>query len=145
MARSPRADAQGDARLTIRRRRTLAGATAGLLLVGGGAAAAAATTPLPKPQVVRVSADPTGKLGFVQKSLSARAGRITFVFTNRSAEPHDLAVEKAGAGRPLGVTTVIQGGRTARLTLGLKKGAYSYDCTVPGHEAAGMKGVLTVR
>jgi uncharacterized cupredoxin-like copper-binding protein len=26
-----------------------------------------------------------------------------------------------------------------------KKGRYSYLCTVPGHAAAGMKGVFTVR
>ena len=35
--------------------------------------------------------------------------------------------------------------RTARIVVTFKKkGAYPYLCTVPGHAAAGMKGVFTV-
>jgi plastocyanin len=95
--------------------------------------------------VIRVTADPTGKLAFVQKSLSARPGKITFVFTNISGVPHDLAVERMGARKGLGATPIIEGGKSARLNLTLKKGTYTFDCTVDGHEAAGMKGTLTVR
>ena len=37
-------------------------------------------------------------------------------------------------------------GKTARLVVTFKKkGKYTYLCTVPGHAAAGMKGVFTVR
>ena len=35
-------------------------------------------------------------------------------------------------------------GKHATLTVRLKKGKYSYKCTVPGHAAAGMKGTFTV-
>ena len=38
-----------------------------------------------------------------------------------------------------------QPGKTGVLVVTLKKGRYPYLCTVPGHAAAGMKGVLTVR
>ena len=32
---------------------------------------------------------------------------------------------------------------TLRVTF-IRKGAYPYKCTVPGHAAAGMKGVFTI-
>ena len=47
----------------------------------------------------------------------------------------------------------IKGRKTRLLTHGqsatlrvvfLRKGHYSYSCTVPGHAAAGMKGVFTI-
>lgn len=44
------------------------------------------------------------------------------------------------------VTPLIQPGKTAKLVVSFKKkGKYPYLCTVPGHAAAGMKGVFTVR
>ena len=125
-------------------RRTLAGAAAASLLLVGGAGVATAATTAAKPQVVRVAANPMGKLAFVQKTLTARAGKVTFVLRNASSVPHDLAIEKMGTKKPLGKTKTISGGRSARLTLTLTKGKYTYYCTVPGHEAAGMKGTLTV-
>ncbi len=43
-------------------------------------------------------------------------------------------------------TPLIQPGKTAKLVVSFKKaGKYPYLCTVPGHAAAGMKGVFTVR
>ena len=43
-------------------------------------------------------------------------------------------------------TPLISPGKTAKLTVTFKKkGRYPYLCTVPGHAAAGMKGVFTVR
>jgi uncharacterized cupredoxin-like copper-binding protein len=40
---------------------------------------------------------------------------------------------------------VINPGQTAKLTVTFTKaGSYPYLCTVPGHAAAGMKGVLRV-
>jgi plastocyanin len=43
----------------------------------------------------------------------------------------------------LGATpSFTSGSRT--LVLKLAKGTYTYYCSVPGHEAAGMKGTLTV-
>jgi uncharacterized cupredoxin-like copper-binding protein len=43
-------------------------------------------------------------------------------------------------------TPLIRPEATARLTVTFRtKGRYPYVCTVPGHAAAGMKGVFTVR
>jgi uncharacterized cupredoxin-like copper-binding protein len=40
---------------------------------------------------------------------------------------------------------VLSPGKSATLRVTfLRKGRYPYKCTVPGHAAAGMKGVFTV-
>ena len=40
---------------------------------------------------------------------------------------------------------MIQPGKSAKLTVDFgKQGSYPYLCTVPGHAAAGMKGVFSV-
>jgi uncharacterized cupredoxin-like copper-binding protein len=39
--------------------------------------------------------------------------------------------------------TVIGGGRST-VTATLKAGTYTFYCSVPGHEQAGMRGTLTV-
>jgi uncharacterized cupredoxin-like copper-binding protein len=69
----------------------------------------------------------------------AKPGKVTFVFKNVGHVTHDFKIN--GKRTPL-----IQPGKTARLVVAFKKkGKFSYLCTVPGHAAAGMKGVFTVR
>jgi uncharacterized cupredoxin-like copper-binding protein len=68
-----------------------------------------------------------------------RPGKVTFTFRNAGHVQHDFKID----GR---TTPRIGPGKTARLTVTFKKkGTYSYECTVPGHAAAGMKGRFTVR
>jgi uncharacterized cupredoxin-like copper-binding protein len=67
-----------------------------------------------------------------------KAGKITFDVKNDGKIPHDLAI-KGGE-----KTKLIQAGGTAQLTATLKPGKYHLYCSVPGHEAAGMKLDLTV-
>jgi outer membrane protein assembly factor BamB len=70
---------------------------------------------------------------------AAKPGVVTFVFKNVGHVLHDFTI--SGKKTPL-----IAPGRTARLVVAFKKkGRYPYMCTVPGHAAAGMKGVFTVR
>jgi plastocyanin len=72
------------------------------------------------------------------KSL-ARPGKVVFVFRNVGHVLHDFKIH--GKKTPL-----IGPGKTAKLVVSFKKkGKYPYLCTVPGHAAAGMKGVFTVR
>jgi uncharacterized cupredoxin-like copper-binding protein len=68
-----------------------------------------------------------------------RPGKATFTFKNTGHVQHDFKID--------GKTTPRIGpGKTVRLTVTFKKkGTYRYECTVPGHAAAGMKGVFTVR
>jgi plastocyanin/mono/diheme cytochrome c family protein len=112
-------------------------ATGGSQTTGGGGGAAAAAGK------VAVDADPSGDLRFVQKTLSAKAGKVTFAFTNKSPVPHNFAIK--GNGVKAGPTATISGGKTASLTVTLKAGSYEFYCAVPGHEQAGMKGTLTVK
>ena len=118
-----------------------------------------ATTPAAAP--IAVDADPSGALAFTQKTLTANpdfrgevtgttpppVGTVTFTFTNDSSVPHDFAIEvrnTKGVDR-FGVTERISNGASANLTLDLSDGEYTYLCTVPGHEQAGMNGTLTVQ
>ena len=39
----------------------------------------------------------------------------------------------------------VSGGASARLSVRLPAGAYTYYCAIPGHEAGGMSGVLVVK
>jgi len=64
--------------------------------------------------------------------------KVTFVFKNTGHILHDFKISSKK-------TPLIGPGKTATISITLKKGKYTYLCTVPGHAAAGMKGVFTVR
>lgn len=81
------------------------------------------------------------ELAFDKKALTARAGKVTIALTNSSPIPHDIAIK--GAGVNAKGPTVTGGGRST-VTATLKPGTYTFYCTVPGHEQAGMRGTLTV-
>jgi uncharacterized cupredoxin-like copper-binding protein len=69
----------------------------------------------------------------------ARPGKVTFNFKNVGHILHDFSIN----GKK---TPMIKPGKTAKLAVTFKKkGKYAYRCTVPGHAAAGMRGVFTVR
>jgi plastocyanin/mono/diheme cytochrome c family protein len=106
---------------------------------GGGKEAAAAGGG----STVDVSADPSGALAFQQKTLSAKAGKVTIDFANQSPVGHDVQIADS-SGKDLGGTKIITGS-TATASLNLKPGKYTFFCSVPGHEQAGMKGTLTVK
>jgi uncharacterized cupredoxin-like copper-binding protein len=74
---------------------------------------------------------------FALSTTSAKAGSVTFTLVNKGHISHDFSI----AGKK---TAVISPGKSAKLTVTLKKGKYPYKCTVPGHAAAGMKGTFTV-
>jgi len=72
------------------------------------------------------------------KSL-AKPGTVTFNFTNTGTVAHDFKIDGK-------TTPLVQPGHTAKLVVRFRKaGKFSYLCTVPGHAAAGMRGVFTVR
>jgi uncharacterized cupredoxin-like copper-binding protein len=85
---------------------------------------------------VKVSALDT--LKFVLSTKTVHAGSVTFVVTNKGQLAHDFKI----AGKK---TALLKHGQTAKLTVTLKAGKYPYSCTVPGHAAAGMKGVITAK
>ena len=94
-------------------------------------------------QSIALSADPSGQLKYQQSSLSAKTGADTIDFTNDSSLGHDVCVHDS-SGKEVGCSDVITGSSTT-LNVDLKPGNYTYFCSVDGHEAAGMKGTLTVK
>ena len=101
-------------------------ATTFAVVAYGSSSRASATT-------VKVTAKDTFRFGLSRKS--APHGKVTFKVTNKGHVSHDFKI--AGKKTPL-----IKPGKSATLTVTLKKGSYKYVCTVPGHSAAGMKGTF---
>lgn len=92
-------------------------------------------------ETVQVTADPGGDLSYVENSLSASAGEVTFELTNDASIPHDIRIEQDG--QDIGGTETVTGGST-EATVDLEPGEYQFYCSVPGHREQGMEGPLTV-
>jgi glucose/arabinose dehydrogenase len=117
--------------------RALLTLAAALALAAGGYAAASswAGAPAQAPVVVRVVAD---DFSFSLSRRIVPVGRVRFVVVNKGVVRHDFAVgnRKTGLLRP---------GRSATIEITFTRaGSQPYRCTVSGHAALGMKGVLTV-
>ena len=83
----------------------------------------------------------TGKPAEFRFTLSKKTvpkGTVNFLVINKGALPHDFKI----SGHK---TTLLSPGqaKTLKVTF-LKAGKYPYLCTVTGHAAAGMKGILPV-
>jgi len=98
----------------------------------------ATTTAAPKPAATKVPVSET-EFKITLASTNLKAGEITFQAKNDGKIPHDLAIKQTGD-----KTKLIQPGGTAELKVTLKPGTYELYCTVPGHEAAGMRVNVTV-
>jgi plastocyanin len=112
---------------------------------GALASAVAAVSQKPAKEqngTVQIDADPNGQLKFLASSASATAGKLTLRMQNKSSVPHDIAIRGAGVSQ---VGQVVSNGGVSSVTETLKPGSYTFYCSVDGHEAAGMKGTLTVK
>jgi plastocyanin len=72
---------------------------------------------------------------------TAPAGQLTVKMPNKSSLGHDIGLQGVSGAQG----KVVPQGGTSTFTVSLKPGKYTYFCSVPGHEAAGMKGTLTVK
>jgi plastocyanin len=88
--------------------------------------------------VLKIPADPTGQLAYVNKTATAPPGPITIEMDNESGVPHNIAI------KGLGASPIVPKGKSS-FKATLKPGTYTYFCEVPGHLEAGMKGTLTVK
>lgn len=91
---------------------------------------------------LNIPANPTGALAFEFNKATAKAGKVTLVMPNQSPITHDISIK--GNGITQNGPQVGHGG-TSKVTVTLKPGTYEFYCSVPGHEAGGMKGTLTVK
>jgi uncharacterized cupredoxin-like copper-binding protein len=93
------------------------------------------TTPAPKPTTTVKVSEREFKISLLPKRV--KHGVIKFVVKNTGKIPHNFVIH----GRQ---TRVLSPGKSASIVVALKKGKYTYLCSIKGHAAAGMKGVLVV-
>jgi uncharacterized cupredoxin-like copper-binding protein len=118
-------------------------------VVGVGVAASAPA--LPKTTVTVTAGKPSELAFTLSKFSQLPAGAITFKVKNAGAATHDfklctITASSSAKNSCVGVVTKLlkSGESTAMTVVLLKKGKYEYLCTVPGHAAAGMKGLLGI-
>jgi uncharacterized cupredoxin-like copper-binding protein len=88
--------------------------------------------------VVVTMGEPT-EFTFTLSRLTVPTGSVTFRVTNSGEKAHDFKI----LGRK---TKRLAPGQSQAITVTFAKpGKYHFFCTVAGHAAAGMKGLLTVR
>jgi mono/diheme cytochrome c family protein len=110
--------------------------------LGAAGAATAQTVAVEKNGVLEINADPTGRLRFTASSAVANAGAVELRMANMSSTPHDIAIRGNGVSE---VGAVVSNGGVSTVSTSLRPGTYTFYCSVDGHEAAGMKGTLTVK
>jgi mono/diheme cytochrome c family protein len=93
---------------------------------------------------LEIDADPTGALAFASTKAGAPPGALEILSLNESPIQHNIAIKDA-AGKIVQEGAVVGTGGTSKFQASLKPGTYEFLCTVPGHEAGGMKGELTVK
>ena len=108
---------------------------AALVLVVASAAGAPAAAKTKPP--VKITVDEY-EFGFKLSRQTVPAGRVTIVMLNTGALIHnfDLIGVKEGP--------FLVSGQSARMTVTLKRGEYTYVCSVKYHAAQGMQGTLYV-
>lgn len=113
--------------------RSIATLSAVVLLLTGASMAAARPSSV-RTTTVKVTAK---DYSFKLSSQSVAHGRVTFLIKNTGRTPHDFSI----AGH---TSTIVQPGKSMRLTVNLKAGRFPYRCTIDSHAKLGMKGVLRV-
>jgi nitrite reductase (NO-forming) len=95
---------------------------------GGGTPAAAATT------------IDLQDIRFVPAELTVQANTPTTIsLSNTGASLHNFSIDE------LHIKQDVQPGQTVEVVINAPAGEYKFYCDVPGHEAAGMVGTLTVK
>jgi plastocyanin len=89
-----------------------------------------------------IPANPTGALAFQYNKANATPGNVTISMPNMSPITHDISIKGNGVNQQ---GARVGHGGTSKITVNLKPGTYTFYCSVPGHEAGGMKGTLTVK
>lgn len=122
---------------TPRWKHVLAGGALAALVLATGAfaqpAAVSATT------TVAVTAGKPSEFRFTLSTRTILTGTAVFKVANKGRVAHDFKI----AGKK---TPRLARGKAATLrVLVAKPGRYRFLCTLPGHAAAGMKGVLVVK
>jgi plastocyanin len=119
----------------------------GWLVLGSSAEKKQANSTLPASGPVNgtitITAAPTGGLSFAPSSITVKTGVYLVVYKNGANAQHTLNFNDASTMWPGLVVNTAGEKLQARIFFG-SSGAYTFYCAVPGHEQAGMKGVVNV-
>lgn len=133
----------------MRMRRMWALAAAPLVVVvlaagcgGSSSSGGSSGSSLPKGsgQVISIPVSSSG-FSFTKTTATAKAGVITLQSMNPQSVTHDISIKGTGVSEQ---GNMVSSGGTSTVTATVTPGTYVFYCSVPGHEQAGMKGVLTV-
>ncbi len=113
---------------------------------GGGSASPTETPTAPAgPVHVQVTAEDSNGYHFILSRTSVPAGPVVIEFVNHGQDEHNLhAVEPAEGTEAGGLKENVKPDAHTDLTLNLHAGSYTLFCSLPGHEAKGMKATLAV-
>jgi plastocyanin len=111
----------------------------------GGAAPAEPPSAPTGPAHVQVTAEDTEGYRFILSRTSVPAGQVIIEFVNHGQDEHNLHALEPAAGTEAGSLPNTVPGAHPQLTLDLRPGSYTLFCSLPGHEAKGMKATLTVQ
>ena len=116
-------------------------ATAAAQPANGGAAPAAGTTSEAGAGGAAPLSLDLEDIKFSKDALEIPANvETTIHLTNTGATAHDFSIDELKIS-----TGDIAPGASVDVKINAPAGTYTYYCNVPGHEAAGMKGTLTVK
>jgi plastocyanin len=111
---------------------------------GTSAAPAPAAASSGASAALALKAQESNGLSFDQKTLTAKAGKVTITMDNPSgdSQPHAISIDGNGVDAS---GQIAQPGGTSKVTATLKPGTYTFYCPVGSHRQAGMEGTLTVQ
>lgn len=93
---------------------------------------------------MQVTASEENGYRFTLSQATVPAGEVVFQFVNHGQDPHNLHVAP-GEGPEAGAVPNAPAGQHEELKVVLRAGSYTLFCSLPGHEAKGMKATLTVQ
>lgn len=110
---------------------------------GGTPPGEAPTTPS-APARVEVTAEDSEGFRFVLSRPSVPAGKVIIEFVNHGQDEHNLNAVGPPEGSVVGSLPNALPSAHPSLTVNLRPGSYTLFCSLPGHEAKGMKATLIV-
>ncbi len=111
---------------------------------GEPAGEAPATSPAGPPAPARVQVI-AKEYSFTLSRPEVPAGEVVVELVNRGEDTHNLHLLEPAAGSEPGALPNTTPGGVRDLKLNLHAGSYTLFCSLPGHEAKGMKATLIVR
>ena len=121
------------------------GSTPGSTPTGPGGAGGPTESPsTPAPARVQVTAEDSEAFRFVLSRPTVPAGRVIIEFVNRGQDEHNLNAIEPAEGSVAGSIPDTLPNAHPSLTVNLRRGSYTLFCSLPEHEAKGMKATLLV-